>query len=222
MKLEQMDKEKKPRDLSQAVYDYMVEQIKSGELIEQQRITEYMIVKRLGVSRTPVRKAFRALAEDGYLENIENVGVHVKRQSFDKRGFQERAEFLEKLFAYYLFELERKEVRFDESQLEVVIQTMQNQLTENSKSFEESCVAYFRYLLEEISNSYMKTAMIKALQELFLKNDHFQRILKNSRRKIYESLITLSDQLAVDNYPMARREIRILLNQMKLDVIEKS
>lgn len=222
MNAEQMSPKKKPRDLSQAVYDYMVEQINSGELIEQQRVTEYMMVKRLGVSRTPVRKAFRALAEDGYLENIENVGVHVKRQSFDVKGFQERAEFLEKLFAYYLFELERKEVRFDESQLEIVIQRMQEQLSENNRAFEESCVTYFRYLLAEISNHYMKTAMMKTVQELFLRDKSFRRILQKSRRKMYESLIALSDQLAVNNYPMARREIRILLNQMKLDVIEKS
>ena len=210
------------KDLSRIVYDYVVEQIKLGELIEQQRLTEYQISKELGVSRTPVRRAFRSLAADGYLENIENVGVHVKRQTLDARGFQERAEFLEKLLAYYLFELERNEFRFDEAALEEIIQDMQGQLAEKTDAFEKSCVRYFYDLVEANSNSYMKEAMIKTVRELFLNHQALGNILQDGRYATYEHLIALSDQLAQSNYPLARREIRILLNQLTLDIIEKS
>lgn len=208
--------------LDSLVYDYIVEQIKSGVLLERQHLTESAIARTLGISRTPVRKAFRDLTAAGYLENIANVGVRVKRKPLDAKGFQERSEFLEKLLSYYLFTLENKEIQFENQSLEKIIQKMQLELPLKNSDFEKSCVQYFTALITYIENDYMKTAILKSIREIFLCESRTAMILQNSRRMIYEHLIALSDYLAENDYRYARREIRILFNQMKLDVIEKS
>lgn len=217
---------KRPRPakakLDTIVYDYVVEQIEMGVLLERQHLTEAAIAQDLGISRTPVRQAFNDLTAAGYLENITNVGVRVKRKPLDAKGFQERSEFLEKLLSYYLFTLENKEIPFENQTLEKIIQTMQRELTAKNNAFEQSSVEYFSALLAYIENDYMKKAILKSVREIFLCESRTAQILQSSRRMIVQHLITLSDYLAAGDYRHARREMRILFNQMKLDVIEKS
>lgn len=222
MKHQRIDQQRATKKLDAVVYDYIVEQIETGTLIEQQRLTEAAIARELGISRTPVRKAFRDLTAAGYLENIANVGVHVKRQPVDVKGFQERSEFLEKLFGYYLFSIESREIQFEPQTLEEVLQKMQPELAEPDTQFEQLSVEYFKAMLVYLANDYMKTAILKSVREIFLCEGQTAQILRASRRKLYEHLLTLTDYLAADDYRMARREMRILLNQMKLDMIEKS
>lgn len=210
------------KNLDQKVYDEIVKRIEKGELIERQRITESALQKELGISRTPIRKALRALAEDDYLENVPNVGVHVKVKTLDVQGVQDRVNFLEPLINYYLYHLEKKEYIFDDAGLEKIIQKMHEEIQESGRTFEISVFLYFKELLRELENNYMREAILKAIRELFLTESSFQKIIQKSRRHLYESLIHLADYLAADDYGHARREVRILFNQVKLDVIEKS
>ncbi|MDN6161163.1 MAG: GntR family transcriptional regulator [Atopostipes sp.] len=210
------------KNLDQKVYDTIVKRIEKGELVERQRITEAALKKDLGISRTPIRKALRALAEDDYLENIPNVGVHVKAMTLDVQGVEERANFLELLVNYYLYNLEKEEYEFDGAGLEKRIQTMHEEIQERDQAFEQSVFLYFQELLTALENNYMRGAILKAIRELFLIEGPLQEILQKNRRPLYEHLIHLADYLAADNYGHARREIRILFNQVKLDVIEKS
>lgn len=210
------------KKLDQEVYEYIVEQIKTGKLLERQRITEQEMVKDLRVSRTPVRKAFEALTQDGYLEDIENIGVHVKVKTVDTKGFQDRANFLEKLLNYYLFDIEKKEITFDKEELELILQRMKEEINQTEPLFERITILYFNELLKYIPNDYMKEAILKSLRELLLTEGLIAEILRKSRAMIHKQLMSLTKDLAESNYSLARREIRILLNQMKLDVIEKS
>lgn len=53
--------------LSEQVYNYVVEQIEAGGLVEGSRVVELSLCDALGVSRTPVREALGRLANDGFL-----------------------------------------------------------------------------------------------------------------------------------------------------------
>jgi GntR family transcriptional regulator of vanillate catabolism len=59
------------------------ELILSGELTPGERVSELPLVKRLGVSRTPLRAALVRLGEEGLLEPIPTGGYAVK--GFDER-----------------------------------------------------------------------------------------------------------------------------------------
>jgi DNA-binding GntR family transcriptional regulator len=50
-----------------------------GELSAGQKLTEQEVVERLGVSRGPVREAFRALADVGLLQIEQNRGAFVRK-----------------------------------------------------------------------------------------------------------------------------------------------
>src|ERR1700737_4597221 len=55
-----------------------------GELTAGQKLTEQEAAERLGVSRGPVRDAFRALADVGLLQIEQNRGAFVRKIDFDE------------------------------------------------------------------------------------------------------------------------------------------
>jgi DNA-binding GntR family transcriptional regulator len=80
---------------SQAVA-YLRSRLASGELAPGTRLTEEGLAKDLGISRTPVREAIRALVADGFLRFKPNSGTFVAewtdddiRQIFDLRTILE-------------------------------------------------------------------------------------------------------------------------------------
>jgi DNA-binding GntR family transcriptional regulator len=55
-----------------------------GELTAGQKLTEQEVAERLGVSRGPVREAFRALENVGLLQIEQNRGAFVRKIDFDE------------------------------------------------------------------------------------------------------------------------------------------
>src|ERR1700674_4902569 len=55
-----------------------------GELTAGQKLTEQEVAERLGVSRGPVREAFRALADVGLLQIEQNRGAYVRKIDFEE------------------------------------------------------------------------------------------------------------------------------------------
>ena len=96
------------KKLDQVVYEYIVGRIEIGDLLVREHITEQYVANTLDISRTPVRKAFTRLVDEGYLEDIANVGVRVKQQDITTADFQEQLDLFERLINFYLFDLEKK------------------------------------------------------------------------------------------------------------------
>ena len=72
------------KSLSEQVYDYVLRQIRLGALLADDKISETKIAEELNTSRTPVREALLALADDGILVNGKRRGFTVKRVTRDE------------------------------------------------------------------------------------------------------------------------------------------
>lgn len=72
-----MLQDKLNQPLSAGLYSDLQGDILSGEIPSGSKLTEQSVCKRYGVSRTPVREAFRQLEADGLIENIPNRGAFV-------------------------------------------------------------------------------------------------------------------------------------------------
>lgn len=68
---------------SEGVYSSIREQILSGELLSGAWLREGDLAANLGVSRTPVREAFRRLAAEGLVQHARNRGVQVRAWSME-------------------------------------------------------------------------------------------------------------------------------------------
>jgi len=72
------------RDLSQGkdAYLRLIAEIRSGALAPGDRLTETDLAERLGISRTPVREAIRALEADGLVVHVPRVGASIRRLTY--------------------------------------------------------------------------------------------------------------------------------------------
>jgi DNA-binding GntR family transcriptional regulator len=73
-----------PGSLAGRVERAIAQWIFSGELTAGQKLTEQEVAQRLGVSRGPVREAFRALADVGLLQIEQNRGACVRKIDFEE------------------------------------------------------------------------------------------------------------------------------------------
>lgn len=65
--------------LTDRVFDYVVEKIRSGELKSGMRLVQRDIASQLNTSQAPVREAFEKLIQKGWVE--QRSGVYVKDYS---------------------------------------------------------------------------------------------------------------------------------------------
>lgn len=63
------------------VYEYLKEQILSGELQNNTLYSETKIAAELGISRTPMRGAIHCLDQDGYITIIPSKGFMIRKLS---------------------------------------------------------------------------------------------------------------------------------------------
>ncbi len=73
-----------PKSLAIAVERAVSEWIFKGELTAGQKLTEQEVALRLGVSRGPVREAFRALEDLGLVQIETNRGAFVRKIDFEE------------------------------------------------------------------------------------------------------------------------------------------
>lgn len=72
------------KSLPMLVQDEIVRMLTSGEIAAGTKLNEVALAGRLGVSRGPVREAFRALEEAGLVKLEKNRGVFVREISVDE------------------------------------------------------------------------------------------------------------------------------------------
>lgn len=209
------------KKLDQLVYENIVNQIENGELLIREHITEQNVADTLEISRTPVRKAFDRLVEDNYLENIENVGVRVKLQELSETDFQDRMDLFERLINHYLFDIEKQEIVFETEVLETLVENMQPHIASETYDFEKIELDYWTEILKYSENQYTKRIMQNTLKECFFNEGKIHEVMKDSQSLKVKHFVQLTECLEASNYPLARREIRIVLNQLKLNILEK-
>ena len=210
----------KRKKLDQIAYEYIVDRIESGQLFEREHITEQKIANELEISRTPIRRAFERLEEDNYLENIANMGVRVKVQKLTAIDFQNRLDFFERLINHYLFDLEKREIVLDLEEITEQVLQMEADKNEDDQTFDKYEFQYWKNILAHEQNRYSVKVLLNTLREIFDVDGQLQHIMKDSRTLKINHYQKIIDYLKEENYAYARREIRILVNQLKLNVIE--
>lgn len=210
----------KRKKLDQIAYEYIVDRIESGQLFEREHITEQKIANELEISRTPIRRAFERLEEDNYLENIANMGVRVKVQKLTAIDFQNRLDFFERLINHYLFDLEKREIALDLVEITEQVLQMEAVKSDDDQTFDKYEFQYWKNILAHEQNRYSVKVLLNTLREIFDVDGQLQHIMKDSRTLKINHYQKIIDYLKEENYAYARREIRILVNQLKLNVIE--
>lgn len=202
-------------------YEYMKKKIEQSEWLAGQPIKEQDISQELGMSRTPVRQAFVQLEEENYIEHLDNKGVVVAPKKISKKDFQEAVEFFELMSLHYLQEIERKEIDYATSDLEEALQRMQEKKeTGEGSDFLKAEFEFWNEFLTYAGNDYNVSLMMQTLHTVFEQKGYIQDVIHSSQPEKIVHLSQLVIYLENNDYPYARRELRILFNQMIMNIFQ--
>lgn len=212
----------KAKNLETQAYLYIKEKIETRQWLPKTHITEQDLSQELGISRTPIRRAFLRLQEEGALEIIPHKGATIQEPAVDNKGFQDRLGFIEMILNNYLHQIQIREVAFDVSELEHYVEVLSS-LTgkQQEKEFYAAETKYWQNFVRYAKNTYNISLFMDTLRSLnHQKNKEIQVVLSESREVKVKYLTQLTNYLAESQYAYARKEIRILLNQISLAIIQ--
>lgn len=145
-----------------SVYDFIIQQIKIGEIVPGQTLTERGIANEIGVSRTPIREAFRKLTEQGLMEYEPHKGVKVTLYSKEKiEDLYEIRELLEGLSVRRIAEFHTEE---DIKKLEHYIDLAEKEVEEGSLVKLSEINSEFHNTLAKLSGNHYLLEIMSALQ----------------------------------------------------------
>ena len=150
------------KNLRERVLEILKKAIADGELGYGERLVEREIAERLGVSRTPVREAFRQLEADGLVESLSNGGVMITRFSHEdvRQLYAIRANLEGLAVEWCLGRMTAKDFR----QLEAAIAAMEE---EGDKGNFKKAAKYntkFHDTIMQISQSSILASLIESLK----------------------------------------------------------
>ncbi len=104
--------------LSLKAYQYIQAKLLAGVWVAGAMLSEHSVAQELGISRTPVREAFRNLEKEGLLEPVPRYGTRVK--ALDRRDLIELYELREALEPYAVAQAAGKLQEEDRRRLRVL------------------------------------------------------------------------------------------------------
>ncbi|MEG0288557.1 MAG: GntR family transcriptional regulator [Carnobacterium sp.] len=210
----------KPKNLEETAYRYIKNQIHARQWLPQTHITEQKLSKELAISRTPVRYAFQRLQAEGYLEIEPHKGARIKEQPIDSRGIQERLEFIELFLVNYFHYLQIKELSIQNHGIEEILAELLAVADGTEKEYIKQETRFIHQLLTLSKNRFSASLVMDTIRELQLQEDHDYRDLMYKNREVknrlYQKIVLY---LTAGEYALARKETRILINQLTLSVI---
>ncbi|MBX3605320.1 MAG: phosphonate utilization associated transcriptional regulator [Piscinibacter sp.] len=157
--------------LSSAVQAEIERLILSGELAPGAKLTEALLAERLGVSRGPIREAFRVLEEAGLVRQEKNRGAFVRsipldeaREIFDLRVILEEAAV--RHLAEHITPEQLRALRTMVEQMERLVRDGHN--TSASDQYHLLNLAFHEALVDSVGNRKLATLYRRLVKELSL------------------------------------------------------
>lgn len=210
----------KPKKLDEVAYQYIKDKIYTRQWLPQTRITELSLSKELNISRTPIRQAFQQLQKEGYLDVEVYKGARVREQVIGSHGLQERMEFIEMNFVNYFYYLQIKEVVFDGTEVDKLLVRMKECHPESERAFLDLETQLLHKILAFSKNNYSIRIVMDTIRELQeINNPEYFELMKRNREVKLIHFDRLNEYLKSGDYPLARKEMRILINKITISII---
>lgn len=201
-------------------YQYVREMIDLKEWLPHQHIREEDVARELQMSRTPIRNALKKLHEEKLIHVEPYKGARILKPEIDSAAFYERLEFIELMLNHYIHKLEVEEFVFDTVDIRENLKRMIKVSRDSSSAFEMEEQNFWNKVLIYEKNSYSRSLLLETIYGNADTDAKVRKILQQSRQTKLNHFKQLTDYIEKGNYPYARREVRILLNQLNLNVIQ--
>ncbi|WCG22409.1 GntR family transcriptional regulator [Vagococcus lutrae] len=203
------------------VVDYLQRAIVAGQLPPEKKLIETEIAEKLAVSRSPVRSAFKELADMGLVEIVPNKGAYVAAKSLTPKEYVERLEFLELLLIQFLFYQEKRSELLNERALSEILKKIDDYRKQRAL-IEEEMLKFFELLTRDYPNKYYQEVLLQTASDLIRAD--FKQLTQKTRPFgqlfLYHYEVFIK-HVSENNFPLARREVRLWINNLKLEIVDQ-
>lgn len=203
------------------VVDYLQRAIVAGQLPPEKKLIETEIAEKLAVSRSPVRSAFKELADMGLVEMVPNKGAYVAAKSLTPKEYVERLEFLELLLIQFLFYQEKRSELLNERALSEILKRIDDYRKQRAL-IEEEMLKFFELLTRDYPNKYYQEVLLQTASDLIRAD--FKQLTQKTRPFgqlfLYHYEVFIK-HISENNFPLARREVRLWINNLKLEIVDQ-
>lgn len=185
-------------NLSLKVADFLRNAIIRGEWEAGQKLNEFLIASKLGISRSPIREAFRILESENLVDIYSRRGTFVKNLS---------AKEAEEIYVV-IHALERAALRLTvkhmdtaiEKELRSIVKQLQKDLKKNDpKKFLTFSMQLHHFIIKNSENS----LLLKIYNYLQPQRERLRRFIGSEKSDIVESL---KEHLAISKALLKRDE----------------
>ena len=203
------------------VVDYLQRAIVAGQLPPEKKLIETEVAEKLAVSRSPVRSAFKELADMGLVEIVPNKGAYVAAKSLTPKEYVERLEFLELLLIQFLFYQEKRSELLNERALSEILKKIDDYRKQRAL-IEEEMLKFFELLTRDYPNKYYQEVLLQTASDLIRAD--FKQLTQKTRPFgqlfLYHYEVFIK-HVSENNFPLARREVRLWINNLKLEIVDQ-
>ena len=212
------------RKAEEKVYLEIKQKVKQGILKEQTKLVELDLAQQLNVSRSPVRGALQRLAEEGYVKLVPQKGAFVAPQKISGESYVEQLQVFELLIIQALFQLENKPIDWPVGKIQGQLKNLSHDLTQGKDlaKAQEEAVALLAKSLSWHKNNYYRRLLIDLCEQILKIEGLVMELDEGEVLELFLNHFSRSLTWIENNqFPQARRELRIWLNELTLAVIDQ-
>ncbi len=207
------------KSLMSIVLDNIRKRILAGDFRPGQKINESEIALNMGISRSPVREAFRVLERDGLITTLPRKGSYIT--DISAQDLEELFELREILECYAMDVIKKRAIKSPD-EIMAMIEEIGRELLKKPDTF--TVISGFHYNLVELSNKYRLIELYKTLA-VSLRRYQIIYLSKNGKRDIslehHQCIVnTLKRGDYSDAKKLLKRHIRYVKNIVKKQIKE--
>ena len=207
------------KSLTAVVLDNMRRRILTGDFRPGERINESEVAAKLGISRSPVREAFRVLEREGLITTLPRKGSFITE--IGPQDVEELFELREIIECHAVDSIRKRAVKSPD-EIVALLEEVSGELLKETDEF--TVISGFHYSLVELSNNYRLIELYKILA-VSLRRYQLIYLSKKGQRDIsLEHHRGIVDALMRGAYPLTkkllRRHVRYVENTVKGQIKE--
>lgn len=191
------------KSLMAVVLDDLRRRILIGDFKPGRKINESEIAARLGVSRSPVREAFRVLEREGLIITLPRKGSYIT--DISPQDVEEIFELRELLECHAIDTIRKRAIKSPHD-MDKHIEEVEKDLRKEPDTF--TVISGFHYNLVEMSQNYRLIELYKILGVPLMRYQLIYLSKKGQRDISLEHHQGLVDILKAGNYPAAKRLLK--------------
>ena len=207
------------KSLAAAVLDDIRRRILTVDFRPGERINESEIALKLGISRSPVREAFRVLEGEGLITTLPRKGSFITEIS--AQDLEELFEIRE-ILECHAIDCIRKRAKKSPDELRALIEEIGRELLRKPDTF--AVISGFHFNLVELSNNYRLIELYRILGVSLRRYQLIYLSKKGQRDVSLEHHQVIVDALKGGNYSdikkLLKRHIRYVENMVKKQIKE--